>query len=147
MTDQSAIGLPPGFEKKQSLTFAAAGDILQAEGLEQSKDILFENIADLLFDQDVAYANFKSPITTQLLKKEVISDREPPTECCSRAQFDILKGHRGKVFDVLNTSNNHAFDMGVEGLDTTLGVFAEEGILETGTNRKKERMQPRKNSC
>ena len=38
----------------------------------------------------------------------------------------------------MNTSNNHAFDMGVEGLETTLGVFAEEGILETGTNRKKE---------
>ncbi len=38
----------------------------------------------------------------------------------------------------MNTSNNHAFDMGIEGLETTLGVFAEEGILETGTNRKKE---------
>ena len=45
---------------------------------------------------------------------------------------------KAEVFDVLNTSNNHAFDMGVEGLDTTLGVFAEEGILETGTNRTKK---------
>ena len=135
LTDPSVIGLPEGFEKQQSLTLGAAGDILQAEGLEQSKDILFENIADLLFDQDVAYANFKSPITTQPLIKEVIGDREPPTECCSRAQFDVLKGHKGRDFDVLNTSNNHAFDMGVEGLETTLGIFAEEGILETGTNR------------
>src|SRR5664279_1429075 len=48
LTDQSAIGLPEGFEKRQSLTLGAAGDILQAEGLDQSKDILFENIADLL---------------------------------------------------------------------------------------------------
>jgi hypothetical protein len=135
LTDPSVIGLPEGFEKKQSLTLGAAGDILQAEGLEQSKDILFENIADLLFGQDVAYANLESPITTQPLIKEVIGDREPPTECCSRAQFDVLKGHKGRVFDVLNTSNNHAFDMGVEGLGTTLGVFAGEGILETGTNR------------
>ena len=138
MTDQSAIGLPEGFEKQQSLTLGAAGDILQADGLEQSKDILFENIADLLFDQDVAYANLKSPITTQPLIKEVIGDRGPPTECCSRAQFEVLKGHKGRVFDVLNTSNNHAFDMGVEGLETTLGIFAEEGILETGTNRKRK---------
>ncbi len=136
MTDQSAIGLPEGFEKQQSLTLGAAGDILQADGLEQSKDILFENIADLLFGQDVAYANLESQITTQPLVKEVIGDRGPPTECCSKAQFQVLKGHRGRVFDVLNTSNNHAFDMGVEGLETTLGVFADEGILETGTNRK-----------
>ncbi len=138
MTDPSAIGLPEGFEKHQCLRLGAAGDILQADGLEQSQDILFENIAGLLFNQDVAYANLESPITTQPLVKEVISDRGPPTECCSRAQFDVLKGHKGRVFDVLNTSNNHAFDMGVEGLETTLGVFAGEGILETGTNRKKE---------
>jgi poly-gamma-glutamate capsule biosynthesis protein CapA/YwtB (metallophosphatase superfamily) len=135
MTDRSAIGLPVGFKAEQSLTLGAAGDILQAEGLEQSKDILFENIADFLFDQDIAYANLESPITTQPLVKEVIGDRGPPTECCSRAQFDVLKGHKGRVFDVLNTSNNHSFDMGVEGVETTLGVLAEEGILETGTNR------------
>jgi poly-gamma-glutamate capsule biosynthesis protein CapA/YwtB (metallophosphatase superfamily) len=133
--DRSAVGLPAGFETQQSVTLGAAGDILQAEGLEQSKDILFENIADLLFGQDIAYANLESPITTQPLVKEVIGDRGPPTECCSRAQFDVLKGHKGRVFDVLNTSNNHAFDMGVEGVETTLSVLAEEGILETGTNR------------
>ena len=96
MTDPSVIGLPEGFEEQRCITLGAAGDILQAEGHEQSKNILFENIADLLFGQDVSYANFESPITTQPLIKEVVGDRAPPPECCSRAQFDVLKGHEGR---------------------------------------------------
>ena len=60
MTDPSDVGLPEGFEKQRCLTLGAAGDILQADGLEQSQDILFENIADLLFNQDVAYANLRN---------------------------------------------------------------------------------------
>ena len=101
-----------GFDKHSLLTLGAAGNLLQAEGLEHSNDVLFENVAGLLFDQTVSYANFESPVTEQELKQEVISDKESPTECCSREQFDILKGHKGKRFTVLHTANNHMFDMG-----------------------------------
>lgn len=138
MTDARIVGLPVNFEKHSSLTIGAAGDLLQAEGLELSKDVLYESVADLLFDQTIAYANFESPVTTQPLKKEVIGDKEAPTECCSRAQFDVLTAHKGKRFAVLNTTNNHMFDMGVEGIDTTLKVFSELDILDVGTNRKPE---------
>lgn len=134
-TDKRLVGLPQDFEKHSSLTLGAAGDLLQAEGLEHSKDLLFENVADLLFDQTVSYANFESPITGQELKQEVISDKESPTECCSREQFDILKGHKGKRFTVLHTANNHMFDMGFEGVDTTLKALSDEGIVDVGTNR------------
>jgi capsule synthesis protein PGA_cap len=135
VTDSRVAALPHGFETQSSLTIGAGGDLLQAAGLEQSKDVLFESIADLLFDQTVSYANFESPITTQPLQKEVIGDRAAPIQCCSREQFDVLKGHRGKCFTVLNTANNHMFDMGVEGVDTTLRGLAEHSILDTGTNR------------
>jgi poly-gamma-glutamate synthesis protein (capsule biosynthesis protein) len=77
-------------------------------------------------------------VTTQELKKEVIGDKEAPTECCSRAQFDVLTSHRGKRFAVLNTTNNHMFDMGVEGIETTLKIFSDESILDVGTNRNPE---------
>jgi poly-gamma-glutamate synthesis protein (capsule biosynthesis protein) len=138
MTDRGIVGLPHDFEKQSSLTIGAAGDLLQADGLELSKDVLFESVADLLFDQTVSYANFESPVTTQELKKEVIGDKEAPTECCSRAQFDVLTSHRGKRFAVLNTTNNHMFDMGVEGIETTLKIFSDESILDVGTNRNPE---------
>lgn len=143
MTDDSVVGLPQDFEKHNSLTFGACGDMLYPQGdsgeasplgIEHSKDILFENIADLLFDQTVSFVNLESPVTTQTLIKEVISNKGAPIECCSREQFDILKGYKGKCFTVMNTVNNHTFDLGIEGMETTCKTLAEEGILNVGTN-------------
>src|SRR5688572_17976587 len=37
---KNVCGLPEGFDKKSELTLSAGGDLLQAEGLELSKDIL-----------------------------------------------------------------------------------------------------------
>jgi len=135
MTDRTVVGLPLGFEKRGAITLGAGGDLLRSKGLDHSKDVLFEKVADLLFDQTVSYANFESPITGQPLQDEVIGDRGPPVECCSREQFGILKGHRDRNFTVLHTANNHMFDMGVEGVETTQKVFADEGIVDVGTNR------------
>lgn len=132
-TDRRGVGLPDGFEPKAALTLAAAGDILQSDGLAHAKDRLFENVSDLLFDRTIAFANFESPVTNQALRKEVIGDREAPTECCSAEQFAVLAGHRGKRFDVLNTANNHILDMGLEGIETTLRIMSDHGILAVGT--------------
>lgn len=134
-TDSSVIGLPQGFDKRSAITLGAGGDLLRSRGLEHSKDVLFEKVADLLFDRTVSYANLESPITEQALQDEVIGNRGPPIECCSRAQFETLKGHKAKTFTVLHTANNHMFDMGVEGVATTQAVFADEDILDVGTNR------------
>lgn len=133
--DVSEITLPQGFLKQSTVTMGSVGDLFRSRGIADSEDILYEKIADLLFDQDISYANFESPITDQPLVEEVISDTAPPTECCSRKQFDVLKGHKGKLFNVLNTCNNHAFDMGVEGLDTTHEVLAQHDILNVGVNQ------------
>ena len=138
-TNNFICGLPQGFEKHASMTLGAGGDILRCKGTEHSKDILFENVADLLFDQDISYANYESPITRQALVDEVIGDKGPPIECSSPEQFDIFKGHKGKNFDVLNISNNHSFDMGVEGLTTTQEVLTNEGILSVGINSTPEK--------
>lgn len=133
-----ALGLPPGFEARSRLTLGACGDLFRSRGLEDSKDRLFAGIADLLFDQDLSYANFESPITEQPLQDEVIGDAGPPIECCSLEQFETLKGHEGRTFTVLHTANNHMADMGLEGLDTTQRVLAEAGIFDVGTNRRPE---------
>lgn len=128
-------GLPGGFESDTRLTLGAGGDLLQADGLELSKDILFENVADLFFEQDVSLANLESPITRGELVKEVIGDKGPPIECCNHAQFETLASHGGRYFTILNTSNNHMFDRGLEGVDTTHDALANKGILNIGTNR------------
>lgn len=136
-TDSSAVALPRGFEKQHVVTMGAAGDILQvqADGLRYESDPLFAKIAGLLFDQTISFANLESPITTQPLQKEVVSDQGAPVQCCSEDQFDVLKGYRGKTFTALNCANNHAFDFGVEGIEATQAVFAKNDIIDIGTNR------------
>lgn len=139
-TDGSVGALPRGFEKRQAITMGAAGDILQvqADGLSYSSEHLYGNVADLLFEQSISFANLESPITTQPLQKEIVSDRGAPVQCCSEGQFDVLKGYGGKTFTALNVSNNHMFDFGVEGIETTQAVFAKNGIVDIGTNRSRD---------
>jgi poly-gamma-glutamate capsule biosynthesis protein CapA/YwtB (metallophosphatase superfamily) len=136
VTDSRVAGLPQGFEKHSSLTVGAAGDLFYADCLEHSKDVLYENVADLLFDQDISYANFECPLTGKAPEQAAPIDKEAPLTSCTRAQFDILKGYKDRRFTVLNTANNHMLDMGVYGIETTLKAFSDEGILDTGTNRK-----------
>ena len=116
----SVITLPEGFEKEVSISLGAVGDLIQGDGLEHSKAVLYEHVADLIFDRTISYASLESPLTRQELKKEVISDKESPIECCSREQFEVLKGREGKCFTVIHTACNHMFDMGAEGVQTTL---------------------------
>lgn len=133
-TTAPEVMLPEGFAETTTLSMGAGGDLLRSAGIDGSQDRLFENVADLLFDKDISFANFESPVTTQPLVDEVIGDQGPPTECCSATQFDILTSHKGKRFDILNTANNHMFDMGIEGVETTMATMADRQILPLGTN-------------
>jgi Bacterial capsule synthesis protein PGA_cap len=129
------IRLPEGFEKERSISLAAVGDLIPGSGLEHSKDVLYEHVADLIFDSTIAYASLESPLTNQERKAEVISDKESPIECCSLEQFDVVKGHDGKRLTVIHTASNHMFDMGAEGVHATLDQFTRDGIVDIGTNR------------
>lgn len=130
--------LPSAFQKKETITLSAVGDLIPSEEIDNSKDILYENVSDLIFDSDISFANLESPITEQELIKEVMSDKESPVECCSRKQFNIIKGHRNKQFTVMHTAGNHIFDMGMEGIETTLKYFKEDGIIDLGTNQEEK---------
>lgn len=129
------FGLPVNMKPEKTIEVGACGDILRSSGIENSKDVLYEKVSELLFDRDISFANFESPITTQELIEEVIGDSGPPVECCSREQFEVLTRHKGKKFNVLNLANNHILDMGLEGIETTLNVLSEEKILNVGLNR------------
>ncbi len=129
------IRLPEGFEIERSISLAAVGDLIPGSGLEHSKDVLYEHVADLIFDRTITYASLESPLTNQERKAEVISDKESPIECCSLEQFDVVKGHDGRRLTVIHTASNHMFDMGAEGVHATLDQFARDGIVDIGTNR------------
>lgn len=131
----NVIQLPEGFELERSISFAAVGDLIPGNGLEHSKGVLYEHVADLIFDRTISYASLESPLTYQERTAEVISDKESPIECCSLEQFDVIKGHEGRHLTVVHTASNHMFDMGAEGVHATLDQFARDGIVDIGTNR------------
>lgn len=109
-----------------------AGDIIRTHRAEPAKDVVYAAVKDLLFDADLSIANYESPVTTQPLVDEVIGDAGPPTECASLAHFEALTSHDGKYIDVLNLANNHVFDMGVEGIETTLAALEKHKIQPLG---------------
>lgn len=127
--------LPEGFVSKHSLTFAAVGDLIKVEGLENSKDRLYEKIAEVIFNKDISYANLESQLTGQDVKAYTFSDKEAPPTCCSKEQYAALKGHNDKVYTLMHTACNHTLDMGLEGLETTLTQLENDNIMDLGTNR------------
>ncbi|PBB11797.1 poly-gamma-glutamate biosynthesis (capsule formation)-like protein [Mesorhizobium loti] len=129
---QTALELPTDFERVSSLSMGAAGDLMPAEGLELSKDIFYENVADVLLNVDLSFANLEAPITNQ--KVEVsFTGGDAPVMGFTPSEFAAIAGHKATNFKALNFANNHALDRGLEGLDTTARLFDEHGIKAVGT--------------
>ncbi|MCP4148021.1 MAG: CapA family protein [bacterium] len=133
--------LPAGFKTTHSVSFSALGDLIKVDGLENSRDILYESVADLVFDKDISSANLESQLTGQDIGAYTFSAKETPALCCTEEQYDTLKSHKGKKLTVMNTCCNHTFDMGLEGLETTLAQLEKDEIIDLGTNRKPEEQQ------
>ncbi|UCH93820.1 MAG: CapA family protein [Candidatus Aminicenantes bacterium] len=132
---QKGLSLPESFEKRHSLTFSAVGDLIKVEGLENSRDKLYEKVVDLIFDRDISYANLESQLTTRDIGGYTFSEKEAPPLCLSKEQYDVLKGYRGKQFTLMHTACNHTFDVGMEGVETTLAQLEKDHIVDLGTNR------------
>lgn len=134
-TGKNKPTLPTGFKKTHGVTFGAVGDLIKVEGLENSKDTLYEDVAELIFDKDISYGNLESQMTSQDVGAYTFSEKETPPLCCTKEEYDTLKGHKEKRFTVMHTACNHTFDMGLEGLETTLEYLEKDNIPDLGTNR------------
>lgn len=136
--NRSVVRLPDEFKAETRITVGAAGDLMPIDGLELSKNILFERVAGALFDVDISFANLEAPVTEQAVEKSVIAGQDPknpPIMRNSPAQFATLVRHKEKQFTALNFANNHTFDMGLEGLETTQKFLARNGIISIGSPR------------
>ncbi len=120
-------------------TFAATGDVfphiniqMVAESL--GYDYLFDHVRPFLQSADIAYTNFdgamlaNSPYTGY------------PAFNYNPALGMALK-HAG--IGVVSTANNHIMDRGPEGIDATLAVFEEAGIMQHGTVPTSASEEPR----
>ncbi|MGY4315143.1 CapA family protein [Bradyrhizobium sp. JR3.5] len=136
--DKSVVKLPDDFRSDTSVTLSASGDLIQADGLESSKDFLFENVASALFDADISFANYESPVAEEEVVRKALGDGRSAMMCCSFAQYSALTEHGSKHFTVLNTANNHILDLGIEGIEATRSLMSQTGIVNIGVPRLPE---------
>ncbi len=120
-------------------TFAATGDTfphenIQAVGESRGYDYLFDRIRPFLQAADIGYTNFDgamlagSPYTGY------------PTFNYNPALAPALKN---AGIGLVSTANNHIMDRGPQGLDATLGVLEQAGILQHGAVPSSTGDQPR----
>ncbi len=110
------------------LRLGFAGDIMQhrAQALGDF-EASYAPVRPLIESFDLAVGNLEFPV-----------DPEQPVGPPIRSvQFNGSLDHVDALvssgFDVLSTSNNHAFDLGIEGVTATLEVLDEHGLIAVGT--------------
>src|SRR5689334_8244213 len=120
-------------------TLAATGDTFPHENIQaaaeaQGYDYLFDRVRPFLKAADLAYTNFDgamlegSPYTGY-----------PAFNYSPRLAAALKSAGIGLV----STANNHIMDRGPEGLDATLKVLEQNGILQHGTVASQAAEQPR----
>jgi poly-gamma-glutamate synthesis protein (capsule biosynthesis protein) len=126
--------MPAGFEVESARTLSAAGDLMCTKGLDGAKDRFYEDVAELIFGADIAYANLESTLTTGTIAPTAFTANETPRINLTPAQYETVVSHRGRRFDVVQLANNHILDCGEEGVRTTLARLEADGIQQVGVN-------------
>lgn len=109
-------------------TIAATGDTFPHENIQlvgetQGYDVLFDYVRPFLHAADMAYTNFDGAML-----------EGSPLSGYPMFNFNPRLGRalRDAGITVVSTANNHILDRGPEGLDATLRVLDESGILHHG---------------
>jgi poly-gamma-glutamate synthesis protein (capsule biosynthesis protein) len=124
--------LPDGFQGEKSVSISFVGDLMNAKGMENSKDKFYAKVKELIFNAKISIANLESTLTSG--KVVNIGLRINATS----KQFNAFKGHKGRQYTVFCTANNHMMDRGLEGFNTTHDQLEAEGFHYVGTNRSPE---------
>lgn len=94
-------------------------------------DIYFKRVNDKYFkNDDITIGNMEVPISSE---DKFLGDAyqfvSPPS---------IGNLIANQSIEVLGTANNHSFDQGIDGVNSTIDFFKNKNILTVGTNKTKE---------
>jgi len=121
---------------ESKVTFLAVGDILISRGVARAIDRAgtplapFEKMKNIFLSTDFNFANLECPISGRenVVGKGLVFNMRTKD----------LEGLKKYNFKVLNFANNHAMDMGVNGLRNTHKVLDENGFTRLGTGENLE---------
>jgi len=124
------------------LTVVAVGDIMM--GTDWPEDLLpprdgagiFDNVLESLRGADIVFGNLEGPLVDG--GEGVKCDRkrrakEGKTLCFEFRTPTRYVGHLASAgFQAMNVANNHTFDFGLEGVESTIAALEEAGIQAAG---------------
>lgn len=118
------------------ITVAAVGDIMM--GTDHPEDLLppnggegiFNSVAGLLKGQDIVIGNLEGPLL----------DGGTPAKCAEagmncyefRTPASFVRRLKEAGFNAMSIANNHAFDFGIEGVESTVAALGSAGIGAAG---------------
>jgi hypothetical protein len=120
-------------------TLAATGDTFPHENIQaaaeaQGYDYLFDRVRPFLKAADLAYTNFDGAML-----------EGSPTSGYPNFNYSpkLAAALKSAGIGVVSTANNHILDRGPEGLDATLSVLQQNGIVQHGTIASQAGDRPR----
>jgi poly-gamma-glutamate synthesis protein (capsule biosynthesis protein) len=119
---------------KDGFTFAAVGDLIgPGRPVGPLKDPEFEQVAKIIRDADVAFANNEGGIFDIEKFKGYPAAQNGGGDPVGVAA--VATDLKAMGFDMVSKANNHATDWGIEGLQETERVLDEAGIVHAGSGR------------
>lgn len=122
-------------------TISIGGDLMPYEMIKPEHSAgLWEEAGPDFFGSDLVLANLETPLDvsrpSSFVPEVMLNDMHFNTD---ERTFGIFSGAgQYKGFDVLSIANNHSLDMGVEGLDATMGFLKGKSIDYVGAKRQLE---------
>jgi poly-gamma-glutamate capsule biosynthesis protein CapA/YwtB (metallophosphatase superfamily) len=134
----------------QTVTITAAGDLMPYEWIQKPYcPHLWDAISDDFFSSDITFANLETPI--DLSKPVSLVPEVMLTDMLFNGDADMLALFNGGKktnaprqgvgdigFDILSTANNHALDMGENGVYATIDFLNKNNIQHVGTAKSAE---------
>jgi poly-gamma-glutamate capsule biosynthesis protein CapA/YwtB (metallophosphatase superfamily) len=105
-----------------------AGDSIVNRRLSVFDDPSSTGLFDFIRQSDAAFTNFETLVTNYAYPGAAVSGgayQSSPSWIPSELKW--------AGFNIVSTANNHAFDFGVEGIQSTLGALDEAGVVHAGT--------------
>ncbi len=124
---------PRDFKTDTEYRLSAVGDLMFAKNVEESRDRMYGPVEELIFGADFAFANLESTLTSGEVKEFAVAEKgDTPYINITPSQYGALVKHKGSQFDIVQLANNHILDCGDEGVATTTGHLARDGIEFVG---------------
>lgn len=135
-----ALAICPNVRAAEPLTVAAVGDIMM--GTTWPEEVLpphdgegiFDNVLESFHGADIVFGNLEGPLADGGEGVKCTKKRRPGKSLCFefRMPTRYVKHLESAGFNVMNVANNHTFDFGPEGVESTVGTLDNAGIQPVG---------------